>query len=125
MAAHQQSEPQRLLFVFTKNSLPDDHSVAEAARFEAGRGGGLEPVMCVDKPLDELTNFADLVKESEQMEKEWHMVLVACLFGKNGVMPTTEEAVKPLDMMVQNIQQGANLSGYMAFDAEGNPLQFI
>ena len=81
--------------------------------------------MCLDRPLDELTNFIDLVKEAAKMEKEWHMVLVACLFGKNGMMPTSNDADKPLDMMVQNIQKGADLSGYMAFDLQGNPLQFV
>ena len=48
---NQQSEPQRIFFVFVNNSLPEDHREEDAARFEAG-GGGLEPIICVDKPLD-------------------------------------------------------------------------
>ena len=48
---NQQSEPQRFLFVFVKNCLPEDHSDEETARFEVD-GSGLEPIMCVDKPLE-------------------------------------------------------------------------
>jgi len=123
-AAQQQSAPQRFLFVFVKSSLPEDASDEEKTNFEAGSGGGLEPVMCVDKPLSELSTFKNLVTESEEMGKDWHLVLIACLGGVNGKMPTSEDCEKPLDIIVQNVQQGGDLSGYMAFDRDGNPLQF-
>jgi hypothetical protein len=54
-----------LLFVFLQVALPEDHSDADKARFDAGQGGELQAIMCVDKNLDELTDFADLIKESE------------------------------------------------------------
>jgi hypothetical protein len=43
----------------------------------------LEPIMCVDKTLDELSNFTDLVTESESIEPNWQLVLVACLSARN------------------------------------------
>lgn len=124
MAAKQQPEPQRLLFVFLKASLPSDSDTGEVDNFHAGRGGALEAVMCVDKDLAELRSFPDLVAEAEAMEQNWQIVLVACLDGKNGVAPSAEDALEPLKMMVQAVESGGDLSRYMAFDREGVPLQF-
>jgi hypothetical protein len=124
LAAKQQPEPQRFLFVFLKKSLPKDSDTAEADNFHAGRGGALEAVMCVDKDLAELSNFPDLVVEAEAMEQGWQIVLVACLDGRNGVAPSADDALEPLKMMVQTVESGGDLSRYMAFDREGVPLQF-
>ena len=53
-AARAQAEPQRLLFVFAGAELPADASAAQRASFEAGEGGELAPLMCVDKAAAEL-----------------------------------------------------------------------
>jgi len=119
MAAKQQTQPQRFLFVFLQASLPDDANDGESDSFKAGQGGALNPIMCVDKPLDELSDFDALVKESEAMEQDWHIVLVAALSGENGLMPTAVEADAPLKQMVQMVQNGGDLSKYMAFDRQG------
>ncbi|PHS27132.1 MAG: ribonucleotide reductase subunit alpha [Methylophaga sp.] len=124
MVGREQKEPQRFLFVFLKTGLPDDIEGDEAERFNAGKGGVLSPLMCVDKPLDDLTNFVDLVKESENMEQEWQMVLVACLSGIGSMMPSAEETDLQLKMMVQMVENGGNLSRYLAFDRNGDLLQF-
>ena len=123
-AAKQQVEPQRLLFVFLKASLPKDHGAEEESRFHSGEGGELEAVMCVDKTLDELGNFADLVEESNKMEQEWRIVLVAGLSGRNGVLPKPDEAEQALKAMVESVRNGGDLSKYMAFDRDGTPIQF-
>ena len=122
--AKEQAEPQRLLFVFLETSLPKDHHGDEAIRFHSGQGGELQPVMCVDKTLDELSSFSDLVAESERVGKNWQIVLVACLSGRNGIEPSSDEATQPLKMMVQTVETGGQLSNYMAFDREGAPVQF-
>ena len=124
MAARQQTEPQRFLFVFLKKSLGTDHDSNQASKFNAGTGGELTPVMSVDKPLDELGSFKDLVKESELLEKPWDMVLVACLSGKNAVMPSSDDALKHLETMMKTVEMGGNLAKYMAFDNQGTPLIF-
>jgi len=120
----QQIEPQRFLFVFLHASLPTDHDDVDKDRFHAGQGGELQAIMCVDKDLAELTDFSDLVKESEQMEQEWSLVLVACLSGVGGISPTSAEAEQPLKAMVQAVQNGADLSRYLAFDKQGALLHF-
>mgnify|MGYP006333263545 FL=1 len=118
-AARQQPEPQRLLFVFTKPELPDGYTEAQQRDFDAGTGGVLTPQMCTDKALDELGDFSDLVKESHQMGQDWKIVFVASLSGREGVMPSTEEAQEPLKTMIHSIQNGA-ISKYLAFDQDGD-----
>ena len=123
-AARQQAEPQLLLFVFLAASLPKDHNDEEKSNFHSGQGGTLQPVMCVDKTLEELDGFSDLVKESEKMEQDWQIVLVASLSGRNGVMPDSVETERSLKMMMKTVQHGGNLSKFMAFDRSGEPVQF-
>ncbi|MCK5761492.1 MAG: ribonucleotide reductase subunit alpha [Candidatus Izimaplasma sp.] len=119
-----QQEPQRFLFVFLQSSLSQDHTETDKQRFQSGLGGELEPIMCVDKNLSELTTFADLVTESKQMEQAWSMVLIACLAGKNGIPPTAIEAKPVLELMVQTVHSGSDLSKYLAFDTQGDLLHF-
>lgn len=123
-AAKQQLEPQRLLFVFTRVELPTAHSDIEAEKFHAGHGGNLVPVICVDKALIELGSFSDLVEESKQTGQDWKIAFVACLDGQNGVMPTSMDAEIPLQTMQTNILTGM-ISGYLAYDREGNQIQVV
>ena len=123
LAAKQQAEPQRLLFVFLRTSLPENYKDEEASRFYSGRGGELQPIMCVDKTLDELGSFLDLVEESKQMEQDWQIVLVAGLSGRNGILPDSSEADQPLKVMVQTVEMGGDLSKYAAFDRKGTSIQ--
>ncbi len=80
--------------------------------------------MCVDKTLEELGSFSDLVEESRQMQQDWQIVLVAGLSGRNGSAPDSSEAEQPLNNMVQTVENGGDLSKYMAFDREGKPVNF-
>lgn len=123
-AAHQQTDPQRMLFVFTQSELPEDHDPAQAERFHSGRGGALTPIMYVDKKLDELSNFSDLVKESRQMGQPWKIVFVAALAGRNGVMPSDKEAQEALDIMVKSVQQGL-ISKFLAYDQDGTLIKLV
>jgi len=123
-AAKQQVEPQRLLFVFLKASLPKNHGSDEASRFYSGEGGELEAIMCVDKTLNELGCFSDLVEESKKMNQDWHIILVAGLSGRNGVLPNPVETEQALKAMVQSVQTGGDLSRYIAFDRTGIPIHF-
>ncbi len=120
----QQSEPQRFLFVFLQTFLSDESNDEDKQQFQSGHGGELKAIMCVDKDLADLTDFADLVSESKEMEQEWHIVLIACLSGKNGHYPTSTEAEESLKIMVQTVQNGGDLSKYLAFDNQGDLLRF-
>jgi hypothetical protein len=111
-AARAQAQPQRLLFAFAQ---------AEAA---SAQGRSLTPVMCVDKLPDEATSFAALAEESRHMQAHWDVVFVASLGGKDGQPPNASEAEAPLRKMITAIQEG-QIKGYLAFDRDGELLNFF
>jgi len=122
-AARQQVEPQRLLFVFAAAELADDSTPEQRARFEAGEGGALVPVMSVDKAAHELTSFEALEAEARQFGKDWVIVFVAALSGRQGAGPRGEEVTDALDRMMESIRQG-RLSAFIPFDRQGQPVDF-
>jgi hypothetical protein len=122
-AAREQSEPQRLLFVFANAVLPDNSTPEQRARFEAGQGGALTPLMSVDKTPEELKTFAALVEESRQFGHDWAIVFVASLSGRDGHAPTSEEADRSLQRMIESIESGL-FGSFIPFDRQGQPMLF-
>ena len=122
-AAREQSEPQRLLFVFANAVLPDDSTPEQRARFEAGQGGALAPLMSVDKAPEDLGTFAALVAESRQFGHDWAIVFVASLSGRDGRAPTSEEADRSLQRMIESIKTGL-FGSFIPFDRQGQPMLF-
>ena len=121
--ARNQGEPQRLLFVFAAAELPDDATPEQRARFDAGQGGALTPLMCVDKTADEFSGFDALVTESREFGRPWDIVFVAALAGHSGCSPTSAQAEAPLRRMVESIRSGS-LGGFIPFDARGEAVRF-
>lgn len=121
-AAKSQPAPQRLLFVFAGVELPDDATPAQRQAFEAGQGGALVPLMCVDKSPDELAAFSTLVEEARQFGQPWGMVFAAAMSGQPGRAPTSADAQAPLQRMVEAIKHG-EIGGYMPFDAQGHAVR--
>ena len=122
-AARQQPESQRLLFVFAGVELPEDSTPEQRRRFDAGAGGALIPLMCVDKTPDELGTFSALVAESSSLGPEWTIVFVASLAGRGSRAPTSEDAEVPLQSMVESIKAGSHRS-FIPFDRNGRPVLF-
>lgn len=114
-AARQQPEPQRLLLVFAGAELPEGSTTEQVAGFEAGQGGALAPLMCVDKTPGELVSFATLVQEAAQFGQPWALVFVAA-------MADGPDAEAPLRRMVEDIKRGA-LGNYLPFNARGEPVR--
>jgi len=123
--AREQSEPQRLLFVFVKTALPEDASAAEVRRYHEGRGGGLMPVMYVDKSPDEIDGFDTLRAESGQMDADWHMVVVAALAGRAGQAPSEPDVAEACNSIIRTIHAGGDLSHLLVFDRAGDPIHFV
>ena len=122
-AARSQPEPQRLLFVFASVELPEDATPAQRARFEAGQGGALHPLICMDKRPDELASFNQLVEEASQFgSNPCGIVFAAALSGSMNRMPTSEEAEEPLQRMVEAIKRGEH-GAYIPFDPQGHAVQ--
>ena len=124
-AARAQPEPQRLLFVFAAVELPDDATAAQRARFEAGQGGALVPLMCVDKTPQELPSFDALVQEAQQFTApghDWAIVFAAAMSGTLNKAPTSTDAEAPLQRMVDAIKGGAH-GAYIPFNRQGQPVR--
>ena len=122
-AARTQPQPQRLLFVFVGVELPEDSTPEQKAGFEAGEGGALVPLMCVDKTPDELMNFESLADEAKAMGQYWRIVFVAAMSGKQGQAPSSADAEQPLQNMVEAIKRGEHGS-FIPFDLQGHAIQF-
>lgn len=122
-AAGTQPDAQRLLFVFATAELPDNADEIQTERFNAGEGGCLSPVMCVDKLPAELSDFSTLVEESQQTGASWDIVFVAGLSGVATIPPGSDEAEQPLLMMVEAIKNG-HLGNLLAFNNQGELVQF-
>jgi hypothetical protein len=121
-AARAQADPQRLLFVFAGAQLPEDASAEQRAEFEAGVGGELAPLMCVDKAPDELADFAALAAEAAQAGPPWAIMFAGALSGRHGKVPTSEDAAAPLQRMVDAIKEG-RIDGLLPFDRHGVPVR--
>ncbi len=117
-AARQQSEPQRLLFVFAKAELPNGYTDQQRQNFEQGSGGALAPVLCVDKLPDEVADFSALVAESAQTGVDWDIAFVSAIGGRGGFAPNSDEASQPLQMMTEKIQ-GGMIADFLTFDKSG------
>ena len=110
--AREQSQPQRLLFVFANAVLPDDATPEQRVRFDAGEGGALTPLMSVDKAQ---------VEESRQYGQDWSIVFVASLSGRDGRAPTRKEADQSLQRMIESIKSGL-FGSFIPFDRRGEPV---
>ena len=122
-AAREQSQPQRLLFVFVGAEAGDDSTPEQRAGFEAGHGGTLTPLMCADKTPDEIASFAQLEEESRQFGHDWALVFAAGLAGRNGFAPTPDETKKALSKMEESIKAGV-FDAFIPFDRSGHPAVF-
>ncbi|HMO48912.1 MAG TPA: ribonucleotide reductase subunit alpha [Rubrivivax sp.] len=121
-AARSQEQPQRLLFVFAGAELPAGATPAQRAQFDAGEGGELAPLMCVDKAADELTSFEVLCAEAAQAGPPWAIVFTAALAGRGGRAPTAADADAALQRMVDAVKSG-QLQGLLPFNRAGEPVQ--
>lgn len=117
-AAGQQSEPQRLLFVFAKAELPNGFTDTQKEYFEQGQGGALSPVLCVDKLPEEVADFAELVAESANTGVDWDIAFVSAIGGRGGFAPNSDEASQPLKMMTEKIN-GGMIADFLTFNRQG------
>ena len=116
VAAKQQPEPHRLLFLFAQSVITSS---------ESGQNRGtITPMTCVDKLPSELTTFDQLVQEADQIKPGWNFVFIASLPGVNGKEPTSEDASSHLEDMTNSLARGQNMSKYVVFDREEKPIFF-
>jgi hypothetical protein len=112
----EQEQPQRLLFLFAKVEAQNPKKSKKHQR------GTITPVMCVDKLPEELTSFANLVKEADSIEKNWDFVFIASLSGEHGMTPTSDDAEPFLNQMTHDVESGNNVARYVVFDRNEQPI---
>ncbi|MBH9553755.1 ribonucleotide reductase subunit alpha [Inhella gelatinilytica] len=122
-AAQAQPEPQRLLLVFAEAGLPPGASAAQRRAFEAGEGGVLNLLMCVDKSPHDLASFAALAAEAREAGPPWTLMFTAALTGRGGRAPTEGEVQSALESLVKRIHSG-QVEGLLPFDAQGRVVQW-
>ena len=122
-AAAAEPEPQRLLFVFAGAELPKHPTVEQRERFNAGRGGALAPLMCVDKAPGDLADFDALRAESRRAGPPWQVVFAAALSGAEGRPPPKPHIDTALEKMVSAVTLGM-VGRFAAFTEDGDPIQF-
>jgi hypothetical protein len=120
-AARLQSQPQQLLFVFAGAELPADASAAQVAQFEAGEGGELTALMCVDKPAEALASFDALCAEAAQAGPPWAIVFTAALSCQDERPPSAADINAALQQMVDAVKLG-RLNGLLPFNRAGQPV---
>ncbi len=120
--ARAQPTPQHLLFVFTKAELPADSTPAQRARFEAGKGGTLTPLMCVEKKAADLESFTALQSEAAQFGHQWDIVFAGAL-GSPTHSDLAESVIQAaLDRMVEAVKMGT-ISSFIPFDRNGQAVK--
>lgn len=111
-----QPDAQRLLFLFAATDA------TKKSRKQDEKRGTIEPTMCVDKLPADLSDFKALSAEADSVSKEWDLVFIAGLAGTNDKAPTEEEAEPYLNKMTSDIKTGQDLSRYVVFDRQENPI---
>lgn len=116
--AAEQEQPQRLLFLFAKAEGGSNNPKKKQKQ----QRGTISPVMCVDKLPEELPSFAALVDEADSISRAWNFIIIAGLMGEGGKAPSSEEADPYLNQMANGLSMGEDLSRYVIFDREENPI---
>ena len=120
-AAQQQSTPQHLLLVFAQAELPEDCTPEERVRFEAGEGGALTPIMCVDKQASELASFEALATEAAGFGVPWHVVFAGALGAIHGRPVSDQDLQQALERMVESVRMGL-VGNFAVFDRQGSAI---
>ena len=121
-AALAQDQPQQLLFVFAGAELPAGATALQRAQFEAGEGGELAPLMCLDRLATEMHSFEALAAEAERAGPPWAIVFTAALSGRGGKPPSAADTDAALQHMVEAVKAG-QLDGMLPFGRAGLPVQ--
>ena len=80
--------------------------VCEAQILEDEDGISLMPVTCIDKPLQNINSYQDVINAGGLIGHDWEMMCITMLEGENGHIATAIETNKRLDVMLEFIRQG-------------------
>ncbi len=109
VAARNEPQPQQFLLLFAKadakrNAFKTSHS-----------SGTITPVMCVDKPTEELSTLQALIEEADKITDQWDFIFI-------GSLNAATDAEPHLTKMSNDIATGNDLSRYVILDREERPI---
>ena len=105
-------------------AVPADASAEQRASYEAGEGGELAALMCVDKAADEVRDFDALKAEAADAGPPWAIVFTAALSGRGGRPPSKQDTEAALQHMVDALKSG-RLDGMLPFNRDGTPVRLM
>ncbi|TMP29085.1 ribonucleotide reductase subunit alpha [Pseudoalteromonas rubra] len=108
-----QPEPVKLLMLFTKANV-------ESASNDVNKGF-IEPVMCVDKLPNELSDYEALCKEADVINPDWDLVFLT------SINADVDSSIidKSMKSMVSDVQTGKNTSMYVVLDRQDNLVELV
>jgi len=77
-------------------------------------------LMYVDKMPDQIGEFSELVADSSKTGKQWDLVFISGVKGRNGELPNDFETDFRMEGMVKSIQHG-QIQNMMIYNREGEP----
>ena len=124
VAAQTQLTQQQLLLVFAKAELPDNSTDTQKADFDAGEGGTLTPVACVDKRASELISFEALCLEAAEFVPEWDILFAGVWGARHGQKLKDEDIDEKMQEVVEWIKVG-QIDKLATFDRYGSAVNLL
>lgn len=120
-----QTEPQRILLVFAKRqSREAQEAREEQVSLTEKPDFTITPVMYVDKMPDKIGNFSKLVTDSSKTGKNWDLVFISGVKGRNGEPPNDFETDFRMEGMVKSIQHG-QIQNLLVYNRKGEPVNLF
>lgn len=111
--ARYQAEPVKLLMLFTKADI-------ESANNNVNKGF-IQPLMCVDKLPQELSDYDALCKEADAINADWDLVFLTSI-NANVESSIIDSSMKS---MVSDVQTGKNTAMYVVLDRQDNLVEMV
>jgi hypothetical protein len=121
--ALKQTEPQMLIFVFTRLVLDDNATAEQRLAFEQGEGGRLLPVSCAYRVPAELSDFNDLKSISGLIDKPWDVVFISSIIEPSSQQPVSGDVNQVLQGIFYFFASG-QFQLFLALNQQGEQLSF-
>ena len=121
--ALKQTEPQMLIFVFTRLVLDDNATAEQRLAFEQDEGGRLLPVSCAYRLPAELSDFNALNGISGSVDRTWDVVFISSIIEPSSQKPVSVDVNQVLQGMIDFVASG-QVKQFLALDKQGEQLSF-
>ncbi len=121
--ALKQTDPQMLIFVFTRIVLDDNATAEQKLAFERGEGGRLLPVSCAYRLPAELSNVNTMNDLSGSIDRAWDVVFVSSIIDPSSQQPVSVDVAQVMQGMIDFVANG-QVQQFLALNQQGERLSF-